>query len=250
MGRRRRTRTNGFRCGDRRRRPRPPVRRPHHPPSSFPPRLRLRRQRRAAISSRNILSCGPWSSRAPSPKLLTATGASSSAPLNTEARKPLLFLDEIPVPSACPTPPTMHKLPTTSVSLGNVCAGSAASRAAGVEIYPGFAAAEVGRRGPCGSASHLDIGVQPRRQRRAELRARHGAARDLHDLRRRLPLPHDQRRSIVPSSRRCRSADLRDRVNELWELHQRTKARLDRTQRAGALRGDTYGFVLALPLGR
>jgi len=66
------------------------------------------------------------------------------APLNTPARDDaFLFLTERRA-VRLPTPPTMHNAGNYIISLGNLCrwlAGQA--EALGVEIYPGFAAAEV-----------------------------------------------------------------------------------------------------------
>jgi len=66
------------------------------------------------------------------------------APLNTPAsRDRFLFLTENKA-YALPTPPQMHNHGNYIVSLGNVCRWlGEQAEAAGVEVYPGFAAAEV-----------------------------------------------------------------------------------------------------------
>ncbi len=68
-------------------------------------------------------------------------------------------------------------------------AGSAAqAEALGVEIYPGFAAAEVLEEdGRVVGVATGDMGVTKAGTPGANFAARHGAARDLHDLRRGLP---------------------------------------------------------------
>ena len=66
------------------------------------------------------------------------------APLNTEAKKDQFLLLTETESVQLPTPPQMHNEGNYIVSLGNVCRWLAQqAEALGVEIYPGFAAAEV-----------------------------------------------------------------------------------------------------------
>ena len=74
-------------------------------------------------------------------------------------------------------------------------AGSAAAaEALGVEIYPGFAATEVlyGDKGEVVGVATGDMGDRPRRQAEGQLHPRHGAARQIHAVRRRRARLADQ----------------------------------------------------------
>ena len=92
-------------------------------------------------------------------------------------------------------PPLMSNHGNFVVSLGSVCqwlAGKA--EALGVEIYPGFAAAEVlyDATARWSGIATGDMGVGRDGEPKAVVHARHGAARQIHALRRgraRLALP-------------------------------------------------------------
>jgi electron-transferring-flavoprotein dehydrogenase len=103
------------------------------------------------------------------------------APLNTPAARDEFLLLTVANAIRLPTPPQMHNHGNYIVSLGNVCrwlAGQA--EALGVEIYPGFAAAEVliDDAGAVAGVATGDMGIgkdgQPsqRHQPGVELRAR------------------------------------------------------------------------------
>ena len=100
-------------------------------------------------------------------------------------------------------------------SLGNVCRWlGEQAEALGVEIYPGFAGAEVlfDEDGAVKGVATGDMGRLHDGSRRPDLPARHGTARQIHLVRRRLPRPPRQAaRSAIQPARRRRSADLRHR---------------------------------------
>ena len=80
-------------------------------------------------------------------------------------------------------------------SLGNLCRWlGTQAEALGVEIYPGFAAAEVlfDERGPRARRGHGRRGHRQERREDRPLRRGHGAAREVHDLRGGLPRPPRQ----------------------------------------------------------
>ena len=113
-----------------------------------------------------------------------------------------------------PTPPQMHNHGNYIVSLGNVCRWLASqAEELGVEIYPGFAAAELLEEdGRIIGIATGDMGIgkdgKPTGnfQRGMELRA------TLHAVRRRLPrLARQAADGAVQSARRARPADLRHR---------------------------------------
>jgi hypothetical protein len=89
------------------------------------------------------------------------------------------------------------------------------AEALGVEVYPALPAAEraVRRRNRrVAGVITGDMGVGSRRHARQPLSARHGAARQIHAVRRRLPRsPRQAARSALQAARRRRSADLRPR---------------------------------------
>ena len=92
-------------------------------------------------------------------------------------------------------PPLMSNHGNFIVSLGDVCRWLAVkAEAAGVEIYPGFAATRSavrpGRRGY--RRRHRRHGDRARRQAEAVLHARHGVAGQIHPVRRRRPRPSHQ----------------------------------------------------------
>src|SRR5690348_12542328 len=79
-----------------------------------------------------------------------------------------------------PTPPQMNNHGNYIVSLGNVCRWLATrAEALGVEIYPGFAAAELLEEDGRDRHRHRRHGHHEVGRARAELPARHGAARGL-----------------------------------------------------------------------
>ncbi len=110
-------------------------------------------------------------------------------PLKTAAAEDRFFFLTETKAYKLPTPPQMHNHGNYIVSLGDVVRWLAAqAEALGVEIYPGFAAAELleedGRivgiaTGDMGIGKDGEAGPQPS--------AGHGTARPLHPLRRRLP---------------------------------------------------------------
>ena len=84
-------------------------------------------------------------------------------------------------------PPLMSNHGNFIVSLGNVCRWLATkAEALGVEIYPGFAAAEVlyGEHGEVVGVATGDMGVGKNRRAQGLVHARHGAARQVHAVRR------------------------------------------------------------------
>ena len=91
-------------------------------------------------------------------------------------------------------PPLMNNHGNFIVSLGNVCRWLASkAEALGVEIYPGFAAAEVlYENGAVAGVATGDMGVGKDGKPKAELHARHGAARQVHAVRRRRARLPDQ----------------------------------------------------------
>ena len=85
-------------------------------------------------------------------------------------------------------PPLMSNHGNFIVSLGNVCRWLATkAEGLGVEIYPGFAAAEVlyGEHGEVVGVATGDMGVGKERRAQGLVHARHGAARQVHAVRRR-----------------------------------------------------------------
>ena len=84
-------------------------------------------------------------------------------------------------------PPLMSNHGNFIVSLGDVCRWLASkAEALGVEIYPGFAAAEVlFENGAVAGIATGDMGVGKDGEHKAELHPRHGTARQIHVVRRR-----------------------------------------------------------------
>ena len=84
-------------------------------------------------------------------------------------------------------PPLMSNHGNFIVSLGNVCRWLATkAEALGVEIYPGFAAAEVlFENGAVAGVATGDMGIGKDGKPQGELHPRHGAARQIHAVRRR-----------------------------------------------------------------
>ena len=112
-------------------------------------------------------------------------------------------------------PPLMSNHGNFIVSLGNVCRWLATkAEQAGVEIYPGFAAAEVlyGADGEVVGVATGDMGRGQGRQAQGLLHPRHGIARQIHPVRRRRARPADQDpdRPLRPRSRPA-AAEIRHR---------------------------------------
>ena len=113
-------------------------------------------------------------------------------------------------------PPLMNNHGNYVVSLGNVCRWLATkAEALGVEIYPGFAAAEVlfdaQRRG--GRRRHRRHGHRQGWPAQGFVHARHGAARQIHAVRRRRARQPDQDAAqALRSRRRPRAAEIRHRA--------------------------------------
>ena len=113
-------------------------------------------------------------------------------------REPPLGADRRSANGRCPhccMPPFMHNKGTYTASLGNLCrwlAGQAEEL--GVEIFPGFAAAEIlfNDDGSVKGVATGDMGVARDGTPPRRLPAGHGAARPLHLLRRRRARPSDQ----------------------------------------------------------
>ena len=85
-------------------------------------------------------------------------------------------------------PPLMNNHGNFIGSLGNVCRWLATkAEALGVEIYPGFAAAEVlyDENGEVAGVATGDMGIGKDGEPKDELHPRHGAARQVHAVRRR-----------------------------------------------------------------
>lgn len=128
------------------------------------------------------------------------------------------------------------------VSLGEVCAPGWANEAEalGVEIYPGFAAAEMlyGEAGEVLGVVTGDMGREADGSRRSPLRAGHGAARGLYaDRRRRAQFADARNWSSASTCARRVAAKIRDRL-------QGTVARAGRTAPAGLVQ-----HTLGWPLG-
>ncbi len=85
-------------------------------------------------------------------------------------------------------PPLMSNHGNFIVSLGNVCRWLATkAEALGVEIYPGFAAAELltDETGAVAGVATGDMGIGKDGKPQREFHPRHGAAREIHAVRRR-----------------------------------------------------------------
>ena len=81
-------------------------------------------------------------------------------------------------------PGQLHRLPRQRRAAGS----ASRRRRLGVEIYPGFAAAELLEEdGRIVGVATGDMGVEKGRRARRQLPARHGATRNLHPVRRGLP---------------------------------------------------------------
>ena len=112
-------------------------------------------------------------------------------------------------------PPLMSNHGNYIVSLGNVCRWLATkAEALGVEIYPGFAAAEVlyDENGAVAGVATGDMGHRPGRPPQGLVHARHGAARQIHAVRRgRARLPRQDADRPLRARRRPRAAEIRPR---------------------------------------
>ena len=117
-------------------------------------------------------------------------------------------------PTAC-CPDCFHNEGNYVISLGNVCRWlGEQAEALGVEIYPGFAGAEVlfNDDGAVKGVATGDMGRLHDGSEGPDLPARHGTARQIHLLRRRLPRPPRQAADgAIQPERRRRPADLRHR---------------------------------------
>ncbi len=134
------------------------------------------------------------------------------APLTTPAGEDRFLFLTAKRAIRLPTPPQMHNHGNYIVSLGNVVplAGAAGGGAGGRDL-PGFRR----RRAAGGGRPHRRRGDRRHGRRegwraRRQLPARHGTARDLHAVRRRLPRLADQAADrAVQAAGRARPADLR-----------------------------------------
>ena len=141
------------------------------------------------------------------------------APLNTPARadefRYLTRKGGIRMPGAF-LPPQMRNHGNYIISLGNLCRwlGQQAEEL-GVEVYPGFAAAEVlyHEDGRVKGVATGDMGIARGRHPEGELRAGRRAAREVHAVRRRRPrLAHQATGRAVRSAQARGPADLRHRA--------------------------------------
>ena len=85
-------------------------------------------------------------------------------------------------------PPLMNNHGNFVGSLGNVCRWLATkAEALGIEIYPGFAAAEVlyDENGKVGGVATGDMGIGKDGEPTGQFHPRHGIAREIHAVRRR-----------------------------------------------------------------
>ncbi len=112
-------------------------------------------------------------------------------------------------------PPLMHNHHCYIGSLGNVCRWLAPkAEALGVEIYPGFAAAEVlyDDNGAVRGIATGDMGIAGDGSRKDFLHPRHGAARQVHAVRRRRArLAVEAADREVSARRQERAAEVRHR---------------------------------------
>ena len=121
-----------------------------------------------------------------------------------------------------PTPPQMHNEGNYIVSLGNLCRWLAQqAEGLGVEIFAGFAAAEVlyGEDGAVSGVRHRRHGHRQGRRQDRELHARRGDPRPRHDLRRRRARLADKVavREVRPA-RRAEPQTFGLGIKELWEI--------------------------------
>ena len=112
-------------------------------------------------------------------------------------------------------PPLMSNHGNYIVSLGNVCRWLATqAEELGVEIYPGFPAAEVayGEKGEVIGVITGDLGVAKDGHHKDCLHARHGAARQIHAVRRgRARFADQDAGEEIRARQRPRSAEIRHR---------------------------------------
>ncbi len=125
------------------------------------------------------------------------------------------------------TPEKAHRIPNWALprlmnnhgmqiaSLGSVCRWlGQQAEALGVEIYPGFAAAEIlyDERGAVRGVATGDLGVAKDGTHKGRIPERHGTPREVHAFRGRLPrLAFAGLDAEVQPARRRRSAEVRDR---------------------------------------
>ena len=118
------------------------------------------------------------------------------APLNTPAKDDHFLLLTKGGSIKLPTPPQMNNHGNYIVSLGNFVRWlGQQAEALGVEIYPGFAAAEVlyDENGAVKGVATGDMGNRQGRPADGQFHPRRGAARQADDVRRRLPRLADER---------------------------------------------------------
>ncbi len=137
------------------------------------------------------------------------------APLNTPAAEDrFLFLTESKA-WKLPTPPQMANHGNYIISLGNLCRWLAGrAEGLGVEIYPGFAAAEVlyDEKGRVRGVATGDMGIGKDGSKTEAFQPGHRAARASDGVRGGLSrLAHQDAVRALPAARRRRSADLRAR---------------------------------------
>ena len=136
------------------------------------------------------------------------------APLDTPAGEDRFLFLTATRSFKMPTPPQMHNHGNYIVSLGNFVRWlGQQAEALGVEIYPGFAAAELLEEdGRIAGIATGDMGVGKDGQPTGQFPARHGIAGALHAVRRGMPrLVVQAIDATFQSARRPRPADLRDR---------------------------------------
>ena len=181
---------------------------------------------RKALKSARISSRAQWSTRSGWTSCCRTGGSDPDAPLRTPVTDDRFY---VLGPAGCVRLPNMlmPKLMVNHgnyiVSLGNVARWMAArAEALGVEIYPGFAAAEVlygeARRGR--RRRHGRHGRLQERRGEGQLHPRHGAARQIRAVRRR------RARQPLQAAHRASSSSMPGRepqkygigLKELWQV--------------------------------
>ena len=120
-------------------------------------------------------------------------------------------------------PPLMNNHGNFIVSLGSVCRWLATkAEALGVEIYPGFAAAEVlfDDDGAVAGVATGDMGIGKNKAAEGQLHARHGAAREIHAVRGRARAAVSAKQLIAKFGLSPMTASRRNwaRPQELWQV--------------------------------
>ena len=151
-------------------------------------------------------------------KLIPDWREDADCPLKTQVKDDQFYWmtagSAIPLPNFA-MPPLMNNHHCYIGSLGNVCRWLARkAEALGVEIYPGFAAAEVlyDEKGAVRGIATGDMGVAKDGSHKIVVYARHGTGRQIHAVRRRRARQPDQAadREIFPR-RQQRAAEIRHR---------------------------------------